>query len=364
MEKIILVCGGNSVEHEISILTTKQVYRAINKEKYDIKVVYISKGNKFYLVDDIENVKEINCLKKKPITLIKEDNIQYFKYKRAKYYFDYLFLLVHGKGVEDGTLAAYLEFNNIPYISNNILSSAIGMNKSLSKDYVKTINVKTLDHILLDVNNYNYDELVTNLNDYPYIFKANSLGSSIGVIKVNNEYEIIDAINAISVYDEFIIIEKCLEDFKEYNVALFTLNEEYIISSIEEINYKKILTYDDKYSNNGLDNLERIISPKINKKLIDLIINNSKKIYSKLGCDLLVRIDYIFDNINNTLYFNEINMIPGSLAYYLYEDKEIMFDELIDLLIDKGKRNIYLKKKTVNLLGDNLLEKLVNNIKK
>ena len=74
-----------------------------------------------------------------------------------------------------------------------------------------------------------------------------------------------------------------------------------IISSIEEINYKKILTYDDKYSYNGIEHLERIIRPKINKKLEDLIINNSRKIYNKLGCDLLVRVDYLYDNISNIL---------------------------------------------------------------
>lgn len=364
MERIILVSGGNSVEHEISLLTMKQVYNAINKNKYYVESVYISKDNKFYLIKNMENKKTINDYKKYPLTLIKEQNKQYFKYKRKKIYFDYLFLLVHGKGVEDGTLASYLEFMDIPYFSNNVNSSVIGMNKSLSKEIVKLKNIKTLNHILINTNNYDYDKLIKQLNDYPYIFKANSLGSSIGVIKVNNEYEIIDAINAIEIYDEYIIIEKCLENFKEYNLALLKKDNEFIISSIEEINYKKILTYDDKYANNGLENLTRIINPSINQKLENMIINNSKKIYNLLKCDFLVRIDYLYDEDNNVLYFNEINMIPGSLAFYLYEDKNILFDELLDLLIDVGKRNHYLRINKVNILGDSVLEGLVKNIKK
>jgi len=364
MKRIILLSGGNSVEHEISLLTMKQVYNAMNRDKYIVESVYISKDNKFYLIKNIKQNKTIEDYKKYPLKLIKENNKQYFKYKRKKIYFDYLFLLVHGKGVEDGTLAAYLDFLDIPYISNNVYSSVIGMNKSLSKEQAKIKNIKTLDHILIDSNNYDYDLLIKELKDYPYIFKANSLGSSIGVVKVNNEYEVIDAINSIGIYDNYIIIEKCLENFKEYNLALFKKDNEYIISSIEEINYKKILSYNDKYSNNGLENLKRIIGPAINKRLENMIINNSKKIYEQLKCDFLVRIDYLYDNDQNILYFNEINMIPGSLAFYLFEDKKILFDELLDLLIEVGIRNQYLKLNKVNILGDNILEDLVKNIKK
>lgn len=364
MERIILVCGGNSVEHEISLLTMRQVYNAINKDKYKVEAVYISKNNNFYLLKNLKNLNKLNDYKKYPLKLYKENNTQYFKFRRKRIYFDYLFLLVHGKGMEDGTLASYLDFMDIPYISNNVYSSFLGMNKNLSKELAKSINVKTLDSYLINTNSYDYDALVNKLNDYPYVFKANSLGSSIGVIKVNNEYEILDAINAISIYDDLIIIEKCLEDFKEYNIALFKDDIEYNISSIEEINYKKILSYDDKYANNGLENLKRIINPNISKKLENIIVSNSKKIYDKLNCDLLVRIDYLYDNINKVLYFNEINMIPGSLSFYLYEEKDMMFDELIDKLINVGKRNRYLRTKRINILGDNILEGLTKNIKK
>ena len=351
MDRIVLICGGNSVEHEISLLTMRQVYNAINKEKYAVEAVYISKDNKFYLIKNVKNLKKLSDYIKYPLKLIKEKNTQYFNYKRNKIYFDYLFLLVHGKGMEDGTLASYLDFLDIPYISNNVYSSFIGMNKNLSKELAKSKNVKVMDSFLIDVNSYNYDEIANKLKDYPYIFKANTLGSSIGIVKVNNEYEIIDAINAIGIYDDMIIVEKCLEDFKEYNISLFKEDAGYVYSSIEEINYKKILSYEDKYSNNGLENLKRIISPNLSKKLENLIISNSKKIYDKLNCDFLVRIDYLYDNLNNVLYFNEINMIPGSLSFYLYEDKDIMFDELIDKLIDIGKRNRYLRTKRVNILG-------------
>lgn len=364
METIILISGGNSVEHEISLLTNRQVYNAIDKSKYHVESVYISKDNNFYLIKDINKNKTLKDYMRIPLTLVKDKNKQYFKCKRKKIYFDYLLPLVHGKGMEDGTLLGYLDFLDIPYLSHSLLSSALGMDKSLSKELVRKNKIKTLNHLLINTNNYNYDELIKKLKNYPYIFKANSLGSSIGVEKVNNEYEVIDAINKIGVYDEWIVIEECLEYFKEYNISLFKKDNEYNISSIEEINYKKILSYDDKYSNNGLENLKREINPDIGDKLKEQIISNSKKIYDILRCDFLVRIDYLYDESNSTLYFNEINMIPGSLAFYLYEDKGLLFDKLIDNLIEVGKRNRYLKLNKINVLGDNVLNELVNNIKK
>ena len=112
--------------------------------------------------------------------------------------------------------------------------------------------------------------------------------------------------------------------------------------------------------------VERInsIYNEIYNDLRNYIKDNSKYIYNKLKCDFLVRVDYLYNEDEDSLYFNEINMIPGSLAFYLYEDKGILFDELLDLLIKVGKRNRYLKIRKVNILGDNVLENLVNNIKK
>lgn len=363
MEKIVLLFGGNSLEHEISILTFKQVYHAINKDKYEVINIYVSKDNKFYLVKDL-NFKNINDLKRTPLKLYKEGNYQYFKTSFKKYYFDLVFILMHGKGVEDGTINGYFDFLDIPYVANNLISNALGMDKYFSKLIAKENKINALKGKLININNLNEEEFVNSLTNYPYIFKANSLGSSIGVYKVNNKSEAIEAIKNISVYDDYILVEKCLEDFKEYNLALFRGKDDLLISSIEEINYKNILTYTDKYANNGLENLKRIINPDIEEKLKNKIINYSKKIYSALRCDSLVRIDYLYDNKENELYFNEINMIPGSLSFYLYEDKNILFDELIDLLIEKAKRNRYLKVNKINILGDQILENLVKNIKK
>ncbi len=364
MERIILVGGGNSVEHEISLLTTRQVYNAINKDKYEVNVVYLSKNNEFYLIKDFKDKKNLKDYQKYPLKLIKKGNINYFQFKNKKIYFDYLFLLVHGKGVEDSTLSSYLDFNDIPYFGHSLISSSLGMNKYLSKVVVKDKKIKVLESKIINLNNYDYEKLEKELDNYPYIFKANNLGSSIGIIKVNSKNEILEAINTIKVYDDYLIIEKCLENFKEYNLALYKKDNEFIISSVEEINYQKVLSYNDKYANDGLENLRRIINPLIGEKLKNEIINYSKKIYEQLECEFLVRIDYLYDEDNYKLYFNEINMIPGSLAFYLFEDKGILFDELIDDLIEIGKRNRYLRINKVNVLGDNTLNELVKNIKK
>lgn len=363
METIVLLFGGNSVEHEISILTFKQVYQAINKDKYNVLSIYVSKDNMFYLIKDL-NFKNLNDLQKHPLKLFKEGNKQYFKTKFKKYYFDLVFILMHGKGVEDGTINGYFDFLDIPYVANNLLASAVGMDKYLSKIIAKQNKINVLDGKIININDIDLDDFINSLNDFPYIFKANSLGSSIGVYKVNNIDDAYEALNNIGTYEDYVLIEKCLDDFKEYNLSLFKSKDELIISSIEEINYKNILSYNDKYANKGLENLKRVISPNIDNKLKNKIINYSKKLYSLLKCDSVVRIDYLYDNNNSELYFNEINMIPGSLSFYLYEDKNILFDKLIDLLIEKAKRNRYLKISKVNILGDNILEGLVKNIKK
>ena len=157
-------------------------------------------------------------------------------------------------------------------------------------------------------------------------------------------------------FDQVIIIEKYLENKQEFNISLLGANNDYKVSLIEEVTNKNILTYDDKYKSNnskGMASLSRIVPAKIEKKLEQKIQNVALKIANVLNCSLLVRLDFIYDVNNKELYFNEINSIPGSLAFYLWEN-ELSFTDLINSLIDLGLQLEYSKKYLITTYQENV----------
>ena len=202
--KVLIICGGKSIEHEISILTAFEVLNSL-KEEYEGYIVYISKENKWYIGDYLQNKEHYKDLNK----IVNKGKEVRIKIKDKRYYlgnnyrnfisFNLAVLCVHGKGMEDGTLASLMEYYDIPYVGNNILSSSIGQDKWLSKFLLHSINVPVLSSFYINPNNYDelYVEKKAEGIGYPLIVKANHLGSSIGIKKANNLNELYKAINDI-----------------------------------------------------------------------------------------------------------------------------------------------------------------------
>ena len=266
--------------------------------------------------------------------------------------------IVHGKNVEDGTIAALLEFYDIPYISSGILSSSLSQNKSLTKRVLKTFGIKMLPHVEL-TNTIDQKKISKILSTFkfPLIIKPNTLGSSIGIEVVNQKEELVEKLSKVLKFDQSVIVEEKLTNFTEYNIACYKEKHKLILSNVEEVtSTNEYLTFDDKYLDGGLKETtkeNRIIPANIDESLEKEIHSFTKTIYKALNATGIIRIDYLFDKETNKLYFNEINTIPGSLAFYLYKDYS--FTALLDLLIKDAVYRFNINENLITSFDTNIL---------
>ena len=359
-----ILFGGRSVEHDISIITALQIYESIDKNKYNVIPLYLNHNNEIYTGPEYFNIETY----KKPIkdkphiltfyndTYILQSITQKFK-KRVK--IDVIFNSVHGMGVEDGTTAGYLEFIGIPFTSPNILPSAICQDKAFTKTVLKELNIKVLDYLIVkSEQKLNLVKITKDLT-YPKIIKPAHLGSSIGISTANSQEELIKEIQKAFVYDNKIIVEDFLENFKEYNVAVYKRKNKHIISSIEIITKEnKIFDFDEKYINHHKEQNHKILK---DEELINKINNIVTLAYDYLELNGVVRFDFIE---KDELYLNEINTIPGALANYLFKDKDLSFSVLIDEQIKESIFTANKRKRLIKTFNSSVLNNTSKIIKK
>ena len=334
MKKLCVIFGGASTEHDISIITGMQLAKNYSK---NIEKIYIGLDNKFYLAT---NVEDLNYFSNKDIIKLKE--VVFYNgaiYTRGLFFKKYcdvecVINCCHGGIGENGDLFAYLQVNKIKCTSANALASHIALDKDITKQLVKDI-VPTINGI--KVTKQNFDETVKIIKkkfNKNLIVKPNSLGSSIGV-KACDKSNFIDQIQAIFELNDDALVEERVVDLIEYNQACFRTKEGLSLSAIEQpLTKSDFLTFEDKYkANNKTKGSDRIIPANISPELEEEILTYTSNIYTKLNMNGVVRIDYIFDKSNNKLYFNEINTIPGSMAFYLYEPIGIDYITLIEEIV-------------------------------
>ena len=335
MKKLCVIFGGASSEHDISVITGMQLVN--NFKNKNIEKIYLNLENRLFLASKIDDLQKF--YKKSELNLREvyfHNGAVYSKGIFNKKLFDVECVIncCHGGIGENGDLCAYLNLNGVKCTSANPLASHIAMNKSLTKKLVSEI-MPTIKGI--EVTKLNFDEAVEIIkkdfcNDL--IVKPNSLGSSIGV-KACNKNNFTEQIQAIYEMNDTALVEERIVEMVEYNQACFKDGEKLIFSAIEQpLTKHNFLTFEDKYQNSSKGKgTDRIIPAKINKKLEKQISEFTKQIYTKLNMSGVVRIDYIFDKSTNTLYFNEINTIPGSMAFYLYEPIGIDYITLIEKIV-------------------------------
>lgn len=386
--KIGLLFGGNSVEHEVSIISALQAKESFNKDKYEIIPIYITKSNEMYVgekIGEIEEYKNIKNLinKSQRVLLVKNQNrVEIIKYPFKMFgnniydYIDVAFPVVHGTNVEDGTLQGYLNMLNIPYVGCDVLSSAVGMDKYVMKTVLKDNDIKVLDCLVFTLKDYSninlIKEQVIKKFGFPVIIKPIDLGSSIGIKKANNEEELTEAIDYAFTFASKILIERAVVNLREINCAVLGDYEDAVCSECEEpVGSDEILSFNDKYLSSGsksgkttshgkgMANLQRKLPADISKEMKDEIQNIALKTFKVLGCSGVVRIDFILDN--EEIYVNEINTIPGSLAFYLFEAKGEKYEEELDKLISLALKRDREQKNITYTFDSNILESV--NIK-
>lgn len=310
MEKLGIIYGGNSYEHDVSVKSKNSFIKNVNK-KYEISEIYIDKKNNWY-----ENNKEIDNI------------IEYLKK------FDIIFPLIHGNIGEDGKLQGLFETFNIKYTGSNTISSALAMDKGFCKIILDKYNIKQVPYIIVDKKS-KIKEIIEKFK-YPVIIKPANGGSSIGINIAHNTKELIKGLNNAFQYDKKVIIEKYITA-RELEIGVIN-NNGLITSSIGEIKSNGFYDYESKY----VKKTEIIINPNLKKETALKIKEIARNIFKILECNDYARCDFLYDEINNDLYFNEINTIPGfteiSMFPKLFIDSGYTYGEIIDIIIKSSKK--------------------------
>ncbi|MFV0246324.1 MAG: hypothetical protein ACK5HS_00040 [Mycoplasmatales bacterium] len=370
-----VIFGGNSVEHEISIITALQNIEHLDTDKYEIFPIFLTKDNKlfhhpsFFELSTFASFKEEDY---KEYIFQKDDNKLFLKQKKnplEKNYIDVLFPIVHGTNVEDGKLQGYLNRFDVPVIGPTPLSGAIGQDKAVMKDVLLGNKVSQIPYIWV-IEKDGINEITHKVEQelsYPVILKPASLGSSVGIEIVENKEELKYALMRCFSYDDKVVIEKALTNFDEYNISMIGSKEYTKQSCIEKVlKDEEFLSYEDKYMSGsksskteasqeqGMASLKREIPAKLDKKLERDILRETEKAFRVLQCNGVVRFDIII--ANNTVYINEVNNIPGALSYYFWVASGMKHKDFLDEIINLDIQNYYKEKQLIRSFDTNILQ--------
>ena len=364
--------GGRSTEHEISVISANQAMHAIDRSRYDVTPVYISKQGRWYTAEallDVANYRDMASLLAKCTPVYMRPVFGDFNlYKEKKPLFgsdvaahlDVVIPVLHGSNGEDGTFEGILDSIGIPYAGCDTLASANGMDKITMKMILRDCDVPVVDYVWFTDKQWysSRDKLIEKIESeigYPVIVKPANLGSSVGIGRAADRDQLIERVADAEKYSTRIIVEHMVENLKEINCSVLGDCDEYTTSVLEEpIKSGEILSYTDKYMGGskgakGMQASQKRIPAELPQEMTDRIRFLAGETFRVLGCHGVSRVDVIVDADNDNIYVNEINTIPGSLSFYLWEATGISFDKLMDRLVQLAlKRNRERAQKTVS----------------
>ena len=358
--------GGPSVEHEVSVITAMQAIQAMDPQRYEVIPVYTTKSGELYTgahLAQLESYRNIpEALKQaQKVVLQKEGKDVVLMLAKQKRFgssivtaLDVALPIYHGTGGEDGVMQAHFERLGLPYTGPDVTSSAIGMDKWASKAMFKLHGVPCVEGVKVTQSQYFTDpeaaaQTIEKAVGYPAIIKPYNLGSSVGIHKCRDRASLLEGLEDAFLYSQAVLAERAVQNLREINCAVLGDCEEARASVCEEpLNATDILTYADKYQSGGktgktgaksgggskgMQSLARVVpadlSPEMTEKVQQLAIDAFRAI-GACGCS---RIDFLLDNQTGELFANEINTIPGSLAFYLWEKSGLTFSQLMDEMI-------------------------------
>ena len=381
MKNLVVIFGSRSTEHEISILTALQVISAIDKHKYHVTPIYISQTGEWFIGKRLLDTKFYSNFRPKElrrVAILPCDNCLYLKkfgkYKKL-FKIDCVIIACHGKNGEDGTLQGLLELSQIPYTSGGVFACSIGLNKQKMKEIFMQNNIPVCEYSVVTKSDFEGNKFDAKNTVFPVVVKPNCLGSSIGISVCNNLEELYDALKLVFCFDDVALIETCVQNLKEVNISVLGDSNSAICSVTEQPLAKGLLSFEKKYmsgkikqksrtktsqalgTKNGMQNLDRIIPAKITKKQEKTIKDLALKIFRVTNSKGVVRIDFMIDEKLGRIYANEINTIPGSFAFYLWEKSGIDFQLLIDKLVQIAENS----KKQSDKLTSTFVSSVLNN---
>ncbi|VVA43973.1 D-alanine--D-alanine ligase [Candidatus Roizmanbacteria bacterium] len=380
MKTIGVFFGSRSPEHDVSILTGQLIISGLKKCGYNVIPVYIDKKGKWYSDARLASMKFFT---QNPTDLEKKlesFNIDFNKssgkmvkqsgFMKGNVVFDIAFPAFHGQNGEDGTFQGLCEILNVPYVGCDVTSSAITMDKVLTKMIYKANNIPTVDFVYFNLNEWRIDkkkviQQIKSLN-FPLIIKPARLGSSIGISKAKNQKELEFAIEVALHYDEKVIVEKAVEDLMDVTCCLIG-NDNPTPSLLQESVFSSgFFSYEDKYLKGGgaqTGNATKsiIIPARLNSKITREIQDAAKKAYLVLGCSGITRVDFLYDKKSAKWYANEVNTLPGTLYHHLWKASGVPFEELLKKLIGFAEEKYQKKKQITYTFNSNILTQASSN---
>ena len=351
--------GGRSTEHEISVISASQAMAAIDRGRYDVTPIYITKQGRWYTGDALLDVRNY----RDPASLLKKCTEVYMRPVYGDYniypaklsgFFggggkpvgklDVVIPVLHGSNGEDGIFEGVLETIGIPFAGCNTLSSANGMDKITMKMILQASGVPVVPYLWFTDKQWfgQREQLIGRIESelgYPVIVKPSNLGSSVGIGRAMNREQLIDRIDDAERYSSRIIVEHMVEQLQEINCSVLGNADEYQTSVLEEpIKSGEILSYDDKYMGGtkgakGMQAAQKRIPAELPADVTERIQFLAGETFRVLGCHGVSRVDVIVDRADGNIYVNEINTIPGSLSFYLWEATGLTFAGLMDKLV-------------------------------
>lgn len=360
MKNVLLVFGGKSYEHDISVVTATQIYNRAKLENIKLFPLYISRDNNFFVVNSQKlNIKDfsVNSFSKKnkifkEVAFVSGESKKVFLKTRfgLKEYFETetAIFACHGGDGENGKLVSFFEQFGIMTSAGNALALGTCMDKFKFKQLMRGIGIPTVKGFL--INKFKYLENDDNYKfqfqflSYPVILKTNNGGSSIGLFVAHSREELDEKLKAAFEFDNDILVENFIEHSREFNVAVLGDCKSYQISEIDEpLKPNEVLTFADKYQSSGksakgnksgsMAYQNRKLPADISEKFERQIKNYAEKIFVKLGLRGVVRIDFLLDEVTQKVYVCEVNAIPGSLAFYFFKQNLITSNDLVLKLI-------------------------------
>ena len=391
-KNIIVAFGGVSPEHEVSVITAMQAIDALKETSYNLIPLYVSKEGTWHTGEyllELDHYEDLNQIKAEafPCTfshdeygkpVLKETEKRNF-FSSLKTYDIYSVLIsFHGSAGENGSFQGICDFYNVPYTGCDVLSSALGMDKVRAKQYC--------DHLGIPVvpgENFTEKEWVDRqeqiLNEceyhaYPLIVKPVHLGSSIGVRQADDRDRLIEAVETAFRYDHHLLVEKAIQPLTEINCSVmgYGYGGELETSVCERpVGKEETLSFEDKYqsddgegSSKGMASTDRVIPADIPEEKSTRILELSKTIFEAFGASGLARLDFLLNPDQEKIYFNEINTIPGSFSFYLWEESGYSFREILLKLIAISRDVHKEKNRRVQSYETNLLsQKAAKGIK-
>ncbi len=392
--KVGVIFGGESVEHEVSVISAIQAMNKMDEEKYEIIPIYITKDNVWYtgdLLRDIDTFQDLDLVKRyaKKVILYRDGNRFVLQslglFKKVVKELDIAFPIVHGTNVEDGSLQGYLQTVGIPYVGSSVYASVVGQDKVYMKQIFAEEKLPIVKYVWFYDTEYRQDgdavlEKCAKLK-FPVIVKPATLGSSVGIQVAHDKKELDEAITDAMNYDTKILVEQMVENLKEVNISVLGNYEHQQTSAIEEVlPSHAILTYADKYIggrkakgklsgyktqdtkwSKGMASASRKIPADLEEETHHEIETVAVNVFKALGSSGVCRIDFLVDSKTKKVYVNEINSIPGSLSFYLWEPVGKKYPELLDDMINIAVKDYKKREGKTHSFQSNILQGYANS---